>query len=64
MDGHELAALCAPRPVFIGSGSPAGGHTDGPNWPAFLTFAEHYFKGPGLKPTAFSEVSPNKGSEK
>lgn len=21
----------------------AGGHTTGPNWPAFLTFAERYF---------------------
>ncbi|MCF7976343.1 MAG: acetylxylan esterase [Phycisphaerae bacterium] len=25
----------------------AGGHTDGPNWPTFLTFAERYFKGTG-----------------
>jgi hypothetical protein len=23
----------------------AGGHTTGPNWPAFLTFAVRYFKG-------------------
>lgn len=22
----------------------AGGHTDGPNWPTFLNFAERYFK--------------------
>ena len=22
----------------------AGGHTDGPNWPTFLTFAERYWK--------------------
>ena len=22
----------------------AGGHTDGPNWPTFLRFAERYFK--------------------
>ena len=24
----------------------ASGHTDGPNWPTFLTFAERYFHGP------------------
>jgi hypothetical protein len=28
----------------------SGGHTDVPNWPAFLEFAGHYIKGPGLKP--------------
>jgi hypothetical protein len=95
VDGHHLIALCAPRPVFIGTGDkgdewvdargqflaavhagpvyrllgkrdlgttefPAlettlisgdigfrqhrGGHTPGPNWPTFLTFAEKYFK--------------------
>lgn len=113
VDGHELIALCAPRPVFIGAGSEeggrtgdgfadpfgmfeaavaagpvyellgkkglgiavmpkpeyslidgdiafrehSGGHTDVPNWPAFLEFAGHYFKGPGLK-TGSSNPGP------
>ena len=26
----------------------SGGHTPGPNWPAFLTFAGRYIKGPPL----------------
>jgi hypothetical protein len=100
VDSHELVALCAPRPVFIGAGAtqgdgwvdakgmflaaagagpvykllgmkdlgttefPAietplidgdvafrqhsGGHTPGPNWPTFLTFADRYIKAPPL----------------
>ena len=93
IDSHELIALCAPRPVFIGAGDKGdewvdargmfmaaaaagpvyrllgkrdlgtntfpeietalidgdiayrqhrGGHTTGPNWPTFLTFADRY----------------------
>jgi hypothetical protein len=94
VDSHELVALCAPRPVFIGAGTAAGdgwadpkgmflaavgaspvfkllggkglgtaefppgetalidgdvafrqhagGHTDLPNWPTFLKFADRY----------------------
>jgi hypothetical protein len=101
VDAHELIALCAPRPVFIGAGDStvnkdgwadargmflatagagpvyrllgkkdmgttefppietalidgdvafrqhAGGHTPGPNWPTFLTFASRYLHGAG-----------------
>ena len=105
VDSHELVALCAPRPVFIGAGSLEGGdgwvdakgmflaevhagpvyellgkkglgttemppvetalldgdlafrqhnggHTAGPNWPFFLTFASRYL---GAKPGLLSE---------
>jgi peptidoglycan/xylan/chitin deacetylase (PgdA/CDA1 family) len=105
VDSHELIALCAPRPVFISSGSfeveggwvdqkgmflaavgagpvyrllgkrdlgatefppletaliagdiafrqHRGGHTAGPNWPTFLTFAERYIKAPPIKAPA------------
>ena len=37
----------------------AGGHTDDPNWPAFLSFTGRYFKGPGLKPAPSAVTSSN-----
>lgn len=104
VDAHELIAMCAPRPVFISSGSQqveggwvdakgmflgavgagpvykllgkkdlgttemppmetalisgdiafrqhSGGHTTGPNWPTFLTFASRYLS---VRPTSAS----------
>ena len=29
----------------------SGGHTPGPNWPTFLTFASRYIKGPPVPAT-------------
>ena len=109
IDSHELIALCAPRPVFIGAGAVqgdgwvdprgmfmaavaagpvyrllgkkdlgateyppietplldgdiafrqhTGGHTPAPNWPTFLTFAGHYFKGPGVSAAAVQPLT-------
>jgi hypothetical protein len=108
VDAHELIALSAPRPVFIGAGDStadkdgwadpkgmflaalgagpvyrllgkkdlgttefppvetalvdgdlsfrqhAGGHTPGPNWPAFLDFASRYLHAPGVASTVAS----------
>ncbi len=33
----------------------SGGHTPGPNWPVFLTFAQRYLKAPTAKPADASE---------
>jgi hypothetical protein len=45
VDSHELVALCAPRPVFMGAGATTGdGWVDAKG--TFLTFAERYIKGP------------------
>jgi sialate O-acetylesterase len=110
VDAHELIALAAPRPLFIGGGSHeveggwvdvpgtflaavaagpvyrllgrhdlgtstmprmetalvcgdlafrrhAGGHTNGPNWPTFLSFADRYFSGRPLLSSLFRDHS-------
>ena len=39
----------------------SGGHTPGPNWPTFLTFASRYIKGPALAagaPATSSDANP------
>jgi hypothetical protein len=36
----------------------SGGHTDGPNWPVFLTFAERYLKGPAAHPAKTTGLVP------
>ncbi len=110
VDAHELMALAAPRPLFVGGGSQeveggwvdvggtflaevaagpvyrllgrhdlgttkmppmetaltsgdlafrrhTGGHTNGPNWPTFLSFADRYFSGKPLLSPLFRDHS-------
>lgn len=110
VDAHELIALAAPRPLFIGGGSQEveggwvdvpgtflaavaagpvyrllgrrdlgtstmppmetalvsgdlafrrhkGGHTNGPNWQTFLSFADRYFSGKPLLSSLFRDHS-------
>jgi sialate O-acetylesterase len=110
VDAHELIALAAPRPLFVGGGSQeveggwvdvkgtflaevaagpvyrllgrhdlgtstlppietalvsgdlafrrhTGGHTNGPNWATFLSFADRYFSGKPLLSSLFRDHS-------
>ncbi|MFN8005273.1 MAG: acetylxylan esterase, partial [Acidobacteriota bacterium] len=64
VDAHELVALCAPRPVFISSGSTLGGIPAGDGWvDAKGMFLAGVHAGPvykllGKKPMATTEFPP------
>ena len=64
VDSHELVALCAPRPVFISSGSTLGGIPAGDGWvDAKGMFLAGAHAGPvykllGKKPMATAEFPP------
>lgn len=48
-DGRKETALIDGDVAFR---QHSGGHTTGPNWPAFLTFASRYLKGPRVSAPA------------